>query len=103
MPKKNASAVGGIFLPVRPGTRDQGRPRARGSAGQGGGGEAGGGRTRALSRARESIAYLWTAVLGRPGRPLAPALGVRPQAMSAAAARGRTARDRWDRLAEKLL
>ena len=64
---------------------------------------AGGGRPAALSRAREGIAYLWTGVLGRPGRPLAAVLGVRPQAIYAAAARGRTAREKWDRLREKLL
>jgi REP element-mobilizing transposase RayT len=64
---------------------------------------AGGGRAAGLSRAREGIAYLWTAVLGRPGRPLAPALGVRPQAIYAAAARGRAAREQWDGVARKLL
>jgi hypothetical protein len=35
----------------------------------------------AVSRARDGIAYLWVEVLGHPGRPLAPALGVRPQAV----------------------
>jgi len=64
---------------------------------------AGGGRTAALSRAREGIAYLWTASLGRPGRPLAALLGVRSQAVYAAAARGRAARARWDPVLEKLL
>jgi REP element-mobilizing transposase RayT len=63
----------------------------------------GGGRAPALSRAREGIAYLWTAVLGRPGRALAAALGARPQSIYAAAARGRAARVQWDRLVDKLL
>lgn len=63
----------------------------------------GGSRARALSRAREGIAYLWTAVLGRPGRPLAAPLGVRPQSIYTAATRGRAARGQWDRFLEKLL
>src|SRR5574341_202156 len=40
-----------------------------------------GGRAPALSRAREGMAYLWTTVLGRPGRPLAAMLGTRPAAV----------------------
>ena len=63
---------------------------------------AGGGRRPALSRAREGIAYLWIEGLGRPGRPVAAALGVRPQSLYAAAARGRAKRARWDRLLGKL-
>ena len=59
---------------------------------------AGGARTPALSRAREGIAYLWTTVLGRPGRPLAATLGVRPQSIYAAATRGRASRARWERV-----
>ncbi len=63
----------------------------------------GGGRARALSRARAGIAYLCTGALGRPGRPLAEGLGVRPQSVYAAAARGRAARGHWDHLLDKLL
>jgi len=64
---------------------------------------AGGGRAAAFSRAREGIAYLWTGILGRPGRPLAAALGVRPQAIYAAATRGRAGREQWEGLLRKLL
>jgi hypothetical protein len=59
---------------------------------------AAGTRRPAASRARAGIAYLWTEVLGHPGRPLAPVLGVRPQAVYQAAARGRTARAAWEAL-----
>ena len=61
-----------------------------------------GGRRTAFSRAREGIAYLWIEGLGRPGRALAAALGVRPQSVYAAAARGRAARAEWDRIIGKL-
>jgi putative transposase len=57
-----------------------------------------GNRRPAAGRARAGIAYLWTEVLGHPGRPLAPVLGVRPQAVYQAAARGRTARATWEAL-----
>ena len=57
-----------------------------------------GGRTRPASRAREGIAYLWTTVLGYPGRPLAPLLGIRPQNVYRAAAQGRTEAAEWERL-----
>jgi REP element-mobilizing transposase RayT len=50
------------------------------------------------TRARDGIAYLWVEVLGHPGRPLAAALGVRPQAVYQAVARGREARTGWERL-----
>jgi chromosomal replication initiation ATPase DnaA len=40
-----------------------------------------GNRRAAVSHARTGIAYLWVEVLGRPGRPLASLLGVRPQAV----------------------
>lgn len=43
----------------------------------------------AATPARDGIAYLWVEVLGHPGRPLAAALGVRPQAAYQAVARGR--------------
>ncbi len=52
----------------------------------------------AASRARAGVAYLWTERLGHPGRPLATRLGVRPQAVYQAAARGLAARAEWDRL-----
>lgn len=58
----------------------------------------GGSRRAPLSRAREAIAYLWTEVLGRPGRPLAAALGIRPQSVYEAAARGRGEGASWERL-----
>ncbi|HSB81791.1 MAG TPA: hypothetical protein VLM91_23680 [Candidatus Methylomirabilis sp.] len=57
-----------------------------------------GSRRVAVSRARDGIAYLWTEVLGHPGRPLAPVLGVRPQAVYQAVARGRNARVTWEPL-----
>ena len=58
----------------------------------------GGGRRAALQRARAGIAYLWVEVLGHPGRPLAHAHGVSPQAVYQAVARGREARPEWERL-----
>jgi REP element-mobilizing transposase RayT len=57
-----------------------------------------GSRRSAVSRARDGIAYLWVEVLGHPGRPLAPLLGVRPQAVYQAVTRGRQARPEWERL-----
>jgi REP element-mobilizing transposase RayT len=59
---------------------------------------AAGGRTPQASRARAGIAYLWLTVLGHPGRPLAPVLGVRPQNVYRAAAQGRAAAAVWERL-----
>ena len=53
---------------------------------------------RTRTRARNGIAYLWVEVLGHPGSPLAPVLGVRPQAVYQAVARGRAARTEWDGL-----
>ncbi len=53
-----------------------------------------------VTRARNGIAYLWIEVLGHPGRPLAPILGVRPQAVYQAVVRGREARAEWERLLE---
>lgn len=55
-----------------------------------------GSRRTAVSRACDGIAYLWTEVLGHPGRPLAPVLGVRPQAVYQAVRRGQAARAEWD-------
>jgi len=57
-----------------------------------------GGRTVQASQARAGIAYLWLTVLGHPGRPLAPVLGVRPQNVYRAAAQGRADAAAWDRL-----
>jgi hypothetical protein len=59
---------------------------------------AAGGRPRRASRARAGIASLWTDVLGHPGRPLAPLLGIRPQNVYRAAAQGRAAAAEWERL-----
>jgi len=42
----------------------------------------------ARSRARAGRAYLWMDVLGQPGPPLAPVLGVRPAVVYQAARRG---------------
>ncbi len=61
-----------------------------------------GSRRAPLSRAREAIAYLWTKALGRPGRPLAPALGIRPQSVYEAAARGEKRAREWDLLLRKI-
>lgn len=61
---------------------------------------AGGGRVPRLTRARQGIAYCWIEVLGRPGRPLAPVLGIRPQNVYRAAARGREAHAEWRRVLE---
>jgi REP element-mobilizing transposase RayT len=61
----------------------------------------GGGRWTALQRARAGIAYLWVEVLGHPGRPLAMALGVSPQAVYQAVARGRETRTEWERVLKR--
>lgn len=55
----------------------------------------GGGRSPQIARARTGIAYLWLELLGRAGRPLAPALGVRPQSVYRAAVRGREDGGEW--------
>ena len=57
---------------------------------------AAGGRRRMASRARAGVAYLWTAVLGHPGRPLAHVLGIRPQNVYRAANQGRAAAAEWE-------
>lgn len=62
----------------------------------------GGSRRAPLSRARQGIAYLWTEVLGHPGRPLASALGIRPQSLYEAAARGKERAPEWNRLLRKI-
>jgi putative transposase len=58
----------------------------------------GGGRAPRFTRAREGITYSWIDLLGRPGRPLAPLLGIRPQNVYQAAARGRDAGPEWRRV-----
>jgi REP element-mobilizing transposase RayT len=62
-----------------------------------------GGRPAPVARARAGIAYLWVAVSGHPVRPLAPLLGVSPQAVHAAVARGSAARDVWVRLLKDII
>lgn len=59
-----------------------------------------GSRRSAVSHARNVIAYLWVEILGHPGRPLASLLGVRPQTVYQAVARGQAAHAQWDRLLE---
>ncbi len=59
----------------------------------------GGGRTRALARARDGLAYLWVEVLGHSGRALAQALALHPVSVYRAARRGRAHRREWDPLA----
>ena len=56
---------------------------------------AGGSRMPAATRARGGIAYLWTEVLGRPGRALMTLLGARSQSVYRAAKRGREAHAEW--------
>jgi hypothetical protein len=63
----------------------------------------GGTRRPAVSRAREGIAYLWVTRAGRAARPLAPVLGVSPQAVYAAAQRGQRAAARWNAVWKKLM
>ena len=58
----------------------------------------GGGRTARHTAARAGIAYLWTEILGHPGRPLAGVLGVFPAAVYKAARRGAAQALTWQRL-----
>ena len=58
----------------------------------------GGGRTRAITRVRDGLAYLWVEVLGRSGRALAEALGLQPMSVYRAARRGRREREGWMRV-----
>ena len=62
---------------------------------------AGGGRRTALQRARAGVAYLWVDVLGHPARPLAHPLGVSPQAVYQAVARGRETPTEWEGLLKR--
>jgi putative transposase len=58
-------------------------------------GVAGGGRRPAVIRAREGIAYLWISALGQTGRRLGPVLGVAPQSVYRARARGAMRAVEW--------
>ncbi len=58
----------------------------------------GGGRGRALTRARDGLAYLWVEGLGRSGRELARALAIQPVSVYRAAHRGHERRAEWDHL-----
>ena len=62
---------------------------------------AGGGRRPIVQQARAGIAYLWVAVLGQPGRPLAPLLGLQPAGVLKAAQRGAREATRWQRVLAK--
>lgn len=56
----------------------------------------GGGRSRALARVRDGLAYLWIDVLGRSGQDLARALALHPVSVYRSARRGRVHRATWD-------
>jgi len=56
---------------------------------------AGGSRRSPVAHAREGIAHLWIDTLGQSGRRLAPVLGVAPQSVYRAAARGAAQADEW--------
>jgi len=58
----------------------------------------GGGRSRAVARARDTLAYLWIEVLGQSGRELARALKLHPVSVCRAARRERTRGAGWERL-----
>jgi len=51
-----------------------------------------------VTRARDGIAHLWVRKLGQSGRRLAPVLGIAPQSVYRAAARGGTRAAEWARL-----
>ena len=61
----------------------------------------GGGRRTALQHARAGIAYLWVEHLGHTGRSLTHPLGVSPQAVYQAVARGRETSRVWEELLKK--
>jgi len=63
---------------------------------------AGGGRTPPAVVARAGIAFLWVEVLGHPGRPLAPQLGVQPAAVPKAARRGAATTRQWRQVPARL-
>ena len=79
-------------------TRDDLTARVCRHVGVGPSGLRGGGRHGAVARARAGIAYLWVEYGGHPARPLASVLGVSPQAVYQAVARGRGDRAMWERL-----
>ncbi len=56
---------------------------------------AGGGRRADVTRARNGIASLWVGKLGQSGRRLAPVLGIAPQSVYRAAARGAVRAVEW--------
>ncbi len=60
----------------------------------------GGGRSRAITHARDGLAYLWVEVLGGSARELARALQLRPYSVCRAVQRGREGREGWWRLLE---
>ncbi len=60
------------------------------------------GRSRAQTRARDALAFLWIHGLGRSGRSLAYRIGVTASAVYLAARRGRLAQDRWLKLLRML-
>ena len=62
----------------------------------------GGGRLPAVTRARAGIAYLWVERLGRPGRPLAPVVGLHPAVVYQAARRGAAQANEWEKLLAKI-
>jgi putative transposase len=55
----------------------------------------GGGRSRAITHARDGLAYLWVEVLGASGRELARALQIQPFSVCRAVQRGRKEREVW--------
>lgn len=61
---------------------------------------AGGSRQAPVRRARQGIARLWIGALRQPGRALAVVLGVAPQSVYRAAARG-AERGEWIRVLDK--
>jgi hypothetical protein len=62
---------------------------------------AGGSRRSNVVHAREGIAHLWIGPLGRSGRRLAPVLGIAPQSVYRAAARGAAQAEEWASLLKK--
>ena len=59
-------------------------------------------RTRARSRAREGIAFLWICYLGRSGHELAARLGMAPVSAYRSAKRGEREGPEWCRLLQAL-
>jgi chromosomal replication initiation ATPase DnaA len=58
----------------------------------------GGGQSRAITRARDGLAYLWVEVLGASGRELGRTLRIQPFTVCRAAQRGRQEREVWWKL-----